>query len=322
MDSPLISLIIPCYNVERWLPRCLDTLLAQTYDNIELVTVCDGSPDRTADLLREYAARDARIKPIFQENMGISMARNNGLDVASGRYIGFVDSDDYVEPDYVESLYRALIEARADAAACGFWLEWEQGRRVRYFIHTKRKSMSGAEAVRLSFGLLNFPPFCWNKLFKRELFGDGRVRFPSHYYEDMATLPRLFISADKVAVTNKPLYHYIRHPSSVTRTFGRRNVEGYLRACNAIRYELWECGLWDAWSLPFHRLLHRAKRQIRLTLRLQHQLPLREQNELIEAAKKNLSAMRSVPDEDVTSAVLPFPLREVKTSQSIVPLCD
>lgn len=312
MTRPLISIIIPCYNVEQWLPRCLDSLLNQTYDRIEVIAVCDGSPDRTPDILRAYAERDPRVKPIFQTNMGVSMARNNGLAEAVGAYVGFVDSDDYVEPDYVETLYGALVKQRTDIAACNFFLEWESGWRLPYFIHTGKKRLSGTEAIRLSFGLVRLPPLCCNKLYKTDLFRRHDIRFPSHYYEDMATLPRLLMAAGSMAVVDKPLYHYIRHPNSVTRSFGERNVEDYLLTCNAIRHDLSDSGSWDVWAPFFHRLLTQAGRQIWLSLRLQRRLPFRMQNALIVKVRLNLRALRNRPNPDSDPTVLPFPIRATK----------
>ena len=115
----LISVIIPIYNMEAYLARCLDSVLNNTYRNLEVLCVDDGSKDASAEILRAYAEKDSRIVPIFKENGGVSSARNAGLDRMTGEYLTFVDPDDYVHPQYVELLYRALQESGTEVAICG-----------------------------------------------------------------------------------------------------------------------------------------------------------------------------------------------------------
>ena len=118
--SPLISVIVPVYKVEKYLPACLDSLLAQTYRNFELIVVNDGSPDSCWQIMQRYAAQDARVRIFNKENGGVSSARNFGLDVARGEYIGFVDSDDFVLPQYLEWLYDALCSCGTRMAMCRY----------------------------------------------------------------------------------------------------------------------------------------------------------------------------------------------------------
>ena len=113
--SPLISVIVPVYKVEKYLPACLDSLLAQTYRNFELLLVDDGSPDKCWEILQQYAAQDARVRIFRKENGGVSSARNFGLEQARGEYIGFVDSDDFVAPQYLEWMYRAIKQINTAA---------------------------------------------------------------------------------------------------------------------------------------------------------------------------------------------------------------
>ena len=118
MDAkkPLISVIVPVYNVEKYLPKCLDSLLAQTWQELEIIVVDDGSPDNSWDIMQEYARRDSRVRPIRQKNGGLSAARNAGVEAARGEWIGFLDSDDYVAPEMYERLYRAAAEQGAQMA--------------------------------------------------------------------------------------------------------------------------------------------------------------------------------------------------------------
>ena len=119
-----ISVIIPIYNVEKYLEKCIDSVLAQTYRNIEIILVDDGSTDKCADICDSYLKKDSRVKVIHKVNGGLSSARNAGLDIAEGDFISFVDSDDFIEKEMLEKLYEALMEADADMAVCNFrWID-------------------------------------------------------------------------------------------------------------------------------------------------------------------------------------------------------
>ena len=119
-ELPLISVIVPVYKVEKYLNQCIESVLAQTYQNLEIILVDDGSPDRSGEICEEYAKKDTRIRVLHKSNGGLSTARNTGLQIISGAYIAFLDSDDYLAPDMYETLYRELIENDADIAVCGF----------------------------------------------------------------------------------------------------------------------------------------------------------------------------------------------------------
>lgn len=118
--QPLITVIVPVYNVEKYLRRCLDSIIRQTYQNLEILCIDDGSIDNSGEICEQYAARDARIKVIHQENQGLSTARNRGLDTATGEYIAFVDSDDYIAADVLEQLYQSAVSSDATCVICGY----------------------------------------------------------------------------------------------------------------------------------------------------------------------------------------------------------
>ena len=136
MRTPLISVIIPVYNVEKYLHRCLDSVIAQTYQNIEIICVDDGSIDESGRICNQYAVRDARIKVIHQENQGLSAARNRGLDAAEGEYIAFVDSDDYILEDMYKKMLDKLLNYNVDLCVCQWQYEFSDGRQV-----VKRKNI-------------------------------------------------------------------------------------------------------------------------------------------------------------------------------------
>ena len=122
MNNPLISIIVPIYNVEVYIRNCVDSILGQSYENIEIILVDDGSPDNCGDICDEYGSKDKRIKVIHKKNGGLSSARNAGIDIATGDYLGFIDSDDWIESDMYESLYTALTSHKADISVCGRYI--------------------------------------------------------------------------------------------------------------------------------------------------------------------------------------------------------
>ena len=174
--TPLISIIIPVYKVEPFLRECLDSIVSQTYQNLEIILVDDGSTDGSGAICDEYAARDGRIIVIHQENQGISGARNAGLDIASGDYVLFVDSDDRIEPFTCECALKAAIGQQADLVSFGYKVIYESGKSREVVapasgIQDKRQVMQ-----ELVWQRGNFRDSAWNKLFARKLFDD--IRFP------------------------------------------------------------------------------------------------------------------------------------------------
>lgn len=215
--TPLISVIVPCYKVEQWLPACLDSLLAQTYPNMEFICVDDGSPDRSGAILDDYAKKDSRIKVIHQANGGLSAARNAGLDIAAGEYIGFVDSDDSVEPEMYRTLYDLLRRYDADIADCAAVLDTDTGKEDQAGIAVYR----GGEAVFAGVLLDKIATPVWSKLYKKDLWRG--LRFPAgKYYEDCLTLPGICEKEPVLVRTERKLYRYNRQSSSIMR--GRKNI--------------------------------------------------------------------------------------------------
>ena len=196
METELISVIVPVYNVERYLRRCVDSILHQTYRNLEVLLVDDGSTDASGAICDEYAAQEERVTAVHQKNGGLSAARNAGLERAQGTYLCFVDSDDFLDSRMLETLCRDLQEQDADVAVVGF----------RMF---EREDELG--------------DFAWNKLYKRELFRD--IRYPlGRMMEDQGTTYRIFQQCGKVAYRPVPLYYYYQRPDSILH---RRNMKFY-----------------------------------------------------------------------------------------------
>lgn len=207
----MISVIVPVYETEAFLHACVDSILNQTVQDLELLLIDDGSPDQSGAICDEYARRDSRVRVFHTKNHGLSAARNLGLREARGEFIGFVDSDDWIEPDMFEVLLKNIEASGADISVCGLWFEHdnlsEAAKDVVDGVFT------GAEVI--SAYLRNhIKTWVWNKLYRRDLW-EG-IDFPAgHVYEDLATTPRLVMKAQIVVSASRCLYHYRKRQSGI-----------------------------------------------------------------------------------------------------------
>lgn len=219
----LISLIIPVYRVEPYLERCLNSVLAQTYRNLEIILVDDGSPDNCPAICDTYAQRDSRITVIHQANAGLSGARNVGIDRARGAYLAFLDSDDYLAPDFLEALYQACTETGSDMSVCRW--EYVKGEAIPERGNGQVQTFTGRE-MQANLYIPDGAYFvvAWNKLYKRELFEE--IRYPlGRIHEDEATTYRIYDKVQKAAYLDRSLYGYFVAPSSITRGFNPKCLD-------------------------------------------------------------------------------------------------
>ena len=219
--NDLISVIIPVYNVEDYLPRCVDSVLAQTYTNLEIFLVDDGSPDNCGKICDDYAARDKRIKVIHKKNGGLSDARNAALDLCCGEYISFVDSDDYVSEDFVESLYHAIKTHHSRLAICGFMKFDERGHiAADYTPSSQEEAVSGAKMMETV-----WRPSACNKLYEKSLFNG--LRYPyGKLYEDLFIYHDILAQVDRAVLTGKNSYYYFnRQNSIINKKYDIRNTD-------------------------------------------------------------------------------------------------
>lgn len=215
----MISIIVPIYNVQKYIRRCIESILTQTYRNLEIILVDDGSTDACPQICDEYAVEDSRIKVIHKENGGLSDARNAGIEIATGEYIGFVDSDDYILPQMYEILYKACLDYDVAIAMCGRKVIDENGKILKDEFCTNTNSLlSAKEAVESLLTFDKCDPAAWDKLYKRNLFSD--IRYPvGVHYEDQNITARLFYYAGKVCHIGKALYIYMKRAGSITNRF-------------------------------------------------------------------------------------------------------
>ncbi len=213
---PKVSVIVPVYNVEKYLDRCLRSLAAQTLEDIEFLFVDDGSTDESAAMLDRFAAEHLNARVIHKQNGGVSSARNAGLDLATGDYIGFVDSDDFVEEHAFQRAVQAAEGSGADIVCFGYASVWGDEAVLKVVDCREQLFDGGPEAFSAQFRR-DYRRFVWDKLYRRSLF-DG-VRFPVErtIYEDMFILPLLFVKARRVLRIPDTLYYYRARPMSLTR---------------------------------------------------------------------------------------------------------
>ncbi len=210
-------MIIPAYNVEKYLVRCLDSVCRQSYKDIQIIVVDDGSNDGTGNILDEYAEKDNRIVAIHKENGGVAAARNAALDVAAGDVIAFADADDYMEPDMLQRLYESMLVSNADMVTCGYYEEYPD-RTVKRRMNKGNKLFDAEEAYKEFFkmgGLIGGG--CWNKLIKKEAIGNIRYKAYS-MGEDVELLGRVLHNCGKVMSLDYAGYHYIHREESATQT--------------------------------------------------------------------------------------------------------
>lgn len=234
-----ISIIVPIYNVEKYLQVCIESLIHQTYQNIEILLIDDGSTDKSGEICDYYSKQDTRIKTIHQINKGVAAARNCGVCEATGKYIGFVDPDDWIELSMYETMLYALQKNNADICMCDFVYEFDgvPEEKARQKPELKAEIFTGVNAIgRLFLNNTFFYTMLWNKLFKRTLWKG--VKFPEGYvHEDEAVIHRIYGNCNKMVAIHGEFYHYRQIPTSITHTNQiQRNFDFCHALSDRIRY--------------------------------------------------------------------------------------
>ena len=234
-EKPLLSIIVPVYDVERYLPKCIDSILAQTFTDFELILVDDGSPDNCPALCDAAAAKDARIRVLHQKNGGLSAARNAGLDVARGEWIGFVDSDDYIAPEMYETLYKAVQSTGADLALCDYVKVDETGALcTQTHVAVPQKSLTGRELLQKAYWTT--VQIACNKLYHRTIF--AQLRYPvGKLNEDFFVIPEICLNTQKAVVVPDVLYYYVQRGDSI---MGKSRTLRHYDAAEAAQH-YWNC---------------------------------------------------------------------------------
>lgn len=211
-----ISIIVPVYNVERYLDKCISSILEQSFTDFELIIVNDGSKDNSGRICDEYKDSDLRIKVIHQENRGLSVARNVGIEIARGKYITFIDSDDFIHPNMLEILYNNILQNKADISICDYHLVYEGKEVSQKFGDNKIRVYNNIEGVKkiIEKSEASMIIAC-SKLYRRSLFDN--IRYPvGKYHEDEFVTYKLLYKSTKIVVTDAKLYYYLKRSNSIT----------------------------------------------------------------------------------------------------------
>lgn len=236
-QSKLISVIVPVYKVEQFLRKCIDSILAQTYQNIEIILVDDGSPDRCGEICDEYEKLDLRIHVIHQDNKGVSAARNIGIDHAKGEFISFIDSDDYISETMLENLYCAAQKYQSDLTICDIIIVDIQGHIQQETKVLPKTCVWGQEEFWNYLFCGNYRLISpWSKLYRKEIW--KKTRFPNgKIYEDMFILPEIISQCKNICVIPNRDYYYVQQCNSTMHAkFSPSHLQEIEAAVNNIRY--------------------------------------------------------------------------------------
>lgn len=252
----LISVVIPIYKVADLLPKCVDSILAQSYRNLEIILVDDGSPDNSGEICEEYAKKDHRVKVVHKKNGGLSSARNAGIDIHTGKYILFVDSDDYINPKMIETLYQNLQTTGADISICDY-VPFSDKKQVKNRYSEQKFVISGNEKYDYiapsnkysEYGTVSTVQ--WNKLFKSEIF--KKLRYPEgKINEDEFIITNQFHLAKKISYILEPLYYYYQRPNSIIHSFSMNRLD-IIDAFN-LRIDFYRSQQLDQYILPIRKM--------------------------------------------------------------------
>ena len=229
-----VSVIIPVYNVEKYLNQCLDSICVQTLKEIEIICINDGSTDNSWKILEKYAQNDSRFVIINKNNEGVSVARNTGISCAVGEFICFVDSDDYVDKNYLEKLYNAAVEYDCDIACCGFVRFNGIRKSVRKTISKIRVLKTIEEKIKIE----KIPEhnYIWNKIYRRKSFLEHNLQFVQHrYFEDIEIVIKILNSLGDMVTVPDVNYYYRKNPTSIVHTQSPRKRKDYYWAISEFK---------------------------------------------------------------------------------------
>ena len=236
----LLSVIIPVYNLEKYIDKCLDSLLAQTYSNLEIIVVNDGSTDKSLSILIEYKKKDSRIQIIDKQNEGVSKARLDGMKRATGQYIGFVDGDDIVEKDMFELLMNNAIKYNADISHCGYSMDFPNGHSDKYYGTDRIVIQNNKEGLKDLLECKFIEPGLWNKIYKKSLIEDFIENKDMDYsiknLEDLLVNYFLFKQSNLSIYEDKCKYHYTIRKGSAATKKSRNKYEDPLKVIKRIMH--------------------------------------------------------------------------------------
>lgn len=237
-EGKLVSVIVPVYKVEKYLTRCLDSICNQTYRNLEIILIDDGSSDYSGSVCDCYAEKDCRIRVIHKQNAGVSAARNDGLDVATGDYITFVDSDDYIAPEMYEKLVFLITGETADIAVCGYYQEDINGEFHINWKGTDEVCLNQVDQIECLLKNRYYTCSLCDKLFRRELLTAVRLDERIHHYEDYLFLYEVMKQSKMAVFSPEGMYYYCNNPQSAARSAFNTKTMEIVDVCDMVRKDV------------------------------------------------------------------------------------
>lgn len=232
--NPKVSIIVPVYNVERYLPRCLDSILNQTMKDIEILCINDGSTDVSLEILKNYQKKDNRIRIMNLKSKGVSSARNTGINMARGEYLSFIDSDDWVDSDFIEKLYETAVKNNADISAGGI-IRCRKHYRIPILAYA-REEVTANYNKKLEWADIPTHCYVWNKLYKKEIFDKTNIRFEEgRIYEDVLFSPVILYYSKIFATVPDTNYYYFRHKNTIVKTHSQKSKQDYAYAAAKLK---------------------------------------------------------------------------------------
>lgn len=232
----LVSVIIPVYNVEKYIDKCLESIVCQTYKYLDIILVDDGSTDQSPKICDDWAARDERIRVIHKSNRGLSSARNAGMDIALGELFSFIDSDDFIELDMYETMVDEIIKSGKDIACCGRIVDIWGIREKTEFTMDTRKEFTCIDAIKEVLLLRNIDVSACDKVYKKKLFEE--IRYPEgKISEDAAVIFQLLNKSNGIIHVGKPFYHYIFRKNSISKsTYSHKKYDSFENCLNTLEF--------------------------------------------------------------------------------------
>ena len=254
MNKADVSILTANYNNGKYIEELIRSVLTSTMLPIQFIIVDDGSTDNCLEILRDFESRYHNITVIDQPNRGMSMARNAALALADSKYVCFVDSDDYLAPTFLQELYQAITIHDADIACCYYYYHFVESDSLYKYPFRTSGVFNKEEALKKLLKDVQIQSLAWNKIYKRSLFVDHGITFPSMAFEDMATTHRLFSHAEKVVVINRALYYYNQQSASTLATINAQKINDFILATAMVRASLDQNGVYDKYKKAYRSL--------------------------------------------------------------------
>ncbi len=255
---PKVSIVMPVYNSEKFLRQALDSIKVQTLRNFELIIINDASTDGSAKIVEQCKYEMDYIKDInLEKNMGVAYVRNLGVSLARGEYVCFIDSDDVIERNFIELMYKTALKYNSDIVCCNYYYIDEKNRKTKNVFSRRQGNYSAKKLIHSLLKDTSMHFFLWNKMFRRRMVEDNRVLFTNRCFEDILFTMKMFYFSDKIYIINIPLYNYRKHSSSITHFMSLSQLKEYILVLKSVKNFLLEKNIYNIYKFNYMYLVFR-----------------------------------------------------------------